>query len=63
LLQDPNQSSVHNLNNVRREASRHFRNKKKEYLKAKINKLETNSKIKNIRDLYVASMTLTLELI
>ena len=26
-LQDPNQSSVDNLNNVRREASRHFRNK------------------------------------
>jgi len=34
-------------------ASRHFRNKKKEYLKAKIEKLETNSKIKNIRDLYM----------
>jgi Txe/YoeB family toxin of Txe-Axe toxin-antitoxin module len=29
-----------------------FRNKKKEYLKAKINELETNSKNKNIRDLY-----------
>jgi hypothetical protein len=23
-LQDPNQSNVHNLNNVRREGSRHF---------------------------------------
>jgi hypothetical protein len=33
-------------------ASRHFRNKKKAYLKAKIEELETNSKIKNIRDLY-----------
>ena len=31
---------------------RHFRNKKKAYLKAKIEDLETNSKIKNIRDLY-----------
>jgi hypothetical protein len=51
-LQNPNQSNVHNLSNVRREASRHFRNKKNEYLKAKINELETNSKIKNIRDLY-----------
>jgi hypothetical protein len=40
------------LNNVRREASRHFRNKKKEYLKAKTNELETNNKNKNIRDLY-----------
>ena len=38
--------------NVRREASRYFRNKKKAYLKAKIEDLETNSKIKNIRDLY-----------
>jgi hypothetical protein len=28
-----------NLNNVRREASRHFRNKKREYLKGKINDL------------------------
>ena len=33
-------------------ASRHFRNKKKGYLKAKIEELENNSKIKNIRDLY-----------
>jgi hypothetical protein len=37
---------------VRREANRHFRNKKKAYLKAKIEDLETNSKIKNISDLY-----------
>jgi hypothetical protein len=51
-VQNPNQSNVDNLNNVRREASRHFRNKKKEYLKAKINELETNSKNKNIRYLY-----------
>jgi len=32
--------------------SRHFSNKKKEYLKARIDELETNSKAKNIRDLY-----------
>jgi hypothetical protein len=51
-LQNPNQSNVDNLNNVRREASRHFRNKKKEYLKAKINEFETNSKNKNIRNLH-----------
>jgi len=31
-VQDPNQCSVDNLNSVRCEASRHFRNKKKEYL-------------------------------
>jgi hypothetical protein len=51
-VQDPIQSSVDNLNDVRREASRRFRNKKKVYLKAKIDELETNRKIKNIRDLY-----------
>ena len=51
-LQDPSQSNVDNLNNVRSEASRHVRNKKKEYLKAKIEELETNSKIKIMRDLY-----------
>jgi primase-polymerase (primpol)-like protein len=50
-LQDPNQINVDNANNVRCEAGRHFRNKKKEYLKAKIDELETNSKIKNIRAL------------
>jgi len=51
-MQDPSQSNIENLNNVRRDASRHFRNKKKAYLKAKIEELETNSKIKNVRDLY-----------
>jgi len=50
-LKDPSQSNVDNLDNVRREASRNFRNKKKEYLKAKIEEFETYSKIKNIRDL------------
>jgi hypothetical protein len=49
-LQDPNHSNVDYLNNVRCEASRHFRNKKKKYLKAKIDEFETNSKIKNIRE-------------
>ena len=43
--------SVDNLNNVRRENSRHFRNKINEYLKVKIDEHETKSKIKNIRDL------------
>jgi hypothetical protein len=50
-IHDPRQSNVDNLNNVRRDASRHFRNKRKAYLKAKTAKLETDSKIKNIRDL------------
>jgi hypothetical protein len=51
-LQDPSEINGNNLNKVRREASRHFRNKKREYLKDKINELATNSKNKNIRDLY-----------
>ena len=51
-IEDPSRSNEDNLNNVRRDASRHFRNKQKAYLIAKIEKLETNRKIKNIRDLY-----------
>jgi hypothetical protein len=41
-----------NLRDVWLEASRHFRNKKREYLKDRINELESNSKNKIIRDLY-----------
>jgi hypothetical protein len=51
-LQDPSVVNEDNLSNVRRKASRHFRNKKREYLKDNINELESNSKNKNIRDLY-----------
>jgi hypothetical protein len=48
-----NQSNVDNLNNVRRAACRHFRErKKKEYLKAKFHILKTSTKIKYIRDLH-----------
>jgi hypothetical protein len=49
-LQDPSRVNEDNFSNVRREDSRHFRNKKREYLKDKINELESNSKNKNIRD-------------
>jgi hypothetical protein len=45
-----NQSNVENLNGVRREAI--FRKKKRKNLKTNINELETNSKNKNIRDVY-----------
>ena len=45
-VQNSSQSNVDNLNSVRCEVSRHFRNKKEEYLKAKIEELETNSKVK-----------------
>jgi hypothetical protein len=50
-LQDPSDINGDSLKNVRHEASRYFRNKKKEYLKDKLNELAMNSKNK-IRDLY-----------
>jgi hypothetical protein len=43
-LQNPNQISGNNLKNLRSETSRTFRNKKIEYLKGRINELETNNK-------------------
>jgi hypothetical protein len=52
LLQNPSQINGDNLQNLRHEISRTFRNKKREHLKGKINELETNNKNKNIRDLY-----------
>jgi predicted metalloendopeptidase len=51
-LQDPSEISGDNLNNIRCEASRHFRNKKRGYLKDKISELAMDSKNRNIRDLY-----------
>jgi hypothetical protein len=51
-LQNPSQINGDNLQKLRRETSRIFRKKKKEYLKGKIYELEINSKNKNIRDLY-----------
>jgi hypothetical protein len=43
-LRDPSEVNEDNLSNVTREASRHFRNKKREYLKDKINELQSDSK-------------------
>jgi hypothetical protein len=40
-LQDPNEINGDNQNNVRRETNRHFRNKKRECLKDKINEVST----------------------
>jgi hypothetical protein len=51
-LQDPSEINGDNLYNIRRETSRHFRNKKKEYLKDKIDELAKKSKHKNISELY-----------
>jgi hypothetical protein len=47
-LQDAWEINGDNLNNVRCEGSKYFRNKRREYLKGKINELVTNSKNKNI---------------
>jgi hypothetical protein len=43
-----------NLSCIRHETSRHFKNKKREYQKGKINELATNSKNKN-SDLFADS--------
>jgi 50S ribosomal subunit-associated GTPase HflX len=51
-LQDQSEINGDNVNNVRCDASISFRNKKRKYLKDKINELAMNSKNKNIRDLY-----------
>jgi hypothetical protein len=52
LLQHPSKINFDNLNNIRHEASRHFKNKKKENPKHEINELALNIKHKNIRGLY-----------
>jgi hypothetical protein len=43
---NPSHINGDTLNNIRRKDNRHFRNKKMEYLKDKINELPTNSKKK-----------------
>jgi len=45
-MQDPTQSNAGNLNNVICKVGTHFWNIKKKHLKAKIDKLGTNSKSK-----------------
>jgi hypothetical protein len=51
-LQDPSERNGDNLNNVRHEASRYFRNKKRQCLKDHIKDTAINSKNKNIKELY-----------
>ena len=45
-------NNVDSMNNVKRDASRSFRKKKKSYLKANFEELETYSTINNVKDLY-----------
>jgi hypothetical protein len=53
LKQNPSQMNGDNLQNLRCNTSRTIRNKEREYLKGKINELETNNKNKNMRYLYI----------
>jgi hypothetical protein len=50
-LQDKIQINANNLNNVRREAGRHFRNNEEEYLRDKLNEVTTHSMNKDTTDL------------
>jgi hypothetical protein len=49
-IQDRSKINEDNLNNIGCEASRHFRNEKREYLKDESGELATNTMNKNIRD-------------
>jgi hypothetical protein len=51
-LQDPGEINGDILNILRCKTSRHVRNKKREYLKDRINELAMNSKNKETRNLY-----------
>jgi hypothetical protein len=48
LLQHSNQNNLDNLNKVRYEGSRRFRNKQEEHLTVKINEYETDKKYQRI---------------
>jgi len=54
-LKHPTQRNLDNLNNVRHVANTHFKNKKKEYLRAKIDELGIKSKIKKISETFVGT--------
>ena len=56
--QDPSQSNVDNLNNVRCDVSRHFRNKKKAFLRAKLRNLKLTMRSNTLGTCIWASMTL-----
>jgi hypothetical protein len=51
-LQDPSKINGDNLNHVRHDTSRYFRNKQRKYLKDKINQLAMSSENKNNKDMY-----------
>jgi hypothetical protein len=47
-LQDPSEINGDNLNNIRHEAIRYFRTKKREYLKDKISELATRNFLSDV---------------
>jgi hypothetical protein len=51
-LQGPREVNENNLNEIWREASRHFGKKKREYLKEKSNDFESKSKNQTITDMF-----------
>jgi hypothetical protein len=51
-LQNPNDQTVDEFSNVRRDTCRTFGGKTRDYVKAKVNKLEENSKYRDIREMY-----------
>jgi hypothetical protein len=51
-LHDPGKINGDYVKSISRGASKHFRIRKREYQKGKINELATNSKNENMRDLY-----------
>jgi hypothetical protein len=57
-LQNPHQIDGDNLRNLTSDTSRTFRNKEREYLKGKINEIETNNNKKTLEICKEASMSL-----
>jgi len=57
-IQAPSQSNVDNLKNVRREVSRHFRDKMKAYIELRLRDLKLTVRYKTIGTCIDASMTL-----
>ena len=51
-LHKQNEVNLEQLGSIRREITRLLKNKKREYLREKINDLEMNAKNRNIRELY-----------
>ena len=57
-VQDPSQRNVDNLNNVRRDASRYFRNKRRHISKPKLRNLKLTARSKILGPCIGASVTL-----